>query len=284
MSYRIESHPAATLFPLMDGIELKALADDITAHGLLEPIVMLDGRVLDGRNRLRACELSGVTPLFVEWVQNGSSPTEWVVSHNLHRRHLTVAQRAALALDLLPRLEAEARERMAEGGREYGRGKGSPETDTPIAEGRADEKAAAMVGIGRSSVATAKAIQNRDDSGAVVQAMRSGEVNVQQAAREVGLKTSGQSSTILDSGERTAHGHAKPVYFGKGDKWLEATQPLARYLKAFEKRDYEFSHVNPREATKRLQVIDELIESLQAARVDLETRSHKARGFGFSAF
>ena len=282
MSYRIESHPAATLFPLMDGIELKALADDITAHGLLEPIVMLDGRVLDGRNRLRACELSGVTPLFVEWVQNGSSPTEWVVSHNLHRRHLTVAQRAALALDLLPRLEAEAKERQSLAGGATP-GALSPETDEALA-GRADEKAAAMVGIGRSSVATAKAIQNRDDSGAVVQAMRSGEVNVQQAAREVGLKTSGQSSTILDSGERTAHGHAKPVYFGKGDKWLEATQPLARYLKAFEKRDYEFSHVNPREATKRLQVIDELIESLQAARVDLETRSHKARGFGFSAF
>jgi len=283
VSYRIESHPAATLFPLMDGIELKALADDITAHGLLEPIVMLDGRVLDGRNRLRACELSGVTPLFVEWVQNGSSPTEWVVSHNLHRRHLTVAQRAALALDLLPRLEAEAKERQATSGPGVLGGRPLP----PFPEeavGEATAKAAAMVGIGRSSVATAKAIQNRDDSGAVVQAMRSGEVNVQQAAREVGLKTSGQSSTILDSGERTAHGHAKPVYFGKGDKWLEATQPLARYLKAFEKRDYEFSHVNPREATKRLQVIDELIESLQAARVDLETRSHKARGFGFSAF
>jgi hypothetical protein len=41
---------------------------------------------------------------------------EFVVSHNLHRRHLTTAQRAALALDLLPKLEEEARERQVEHG------------------------------------------------------------------------------------------------------------------------------------------------------------------------
>jgi hypothetical protein len=78
-----------------------------------------------------------------------------VVSMNLHRRHLTTAQRAALALDLLPRLEAEAKEREREAGRRFG--KGRPETDDPIAgTGRADEKAAELAGVGRSTVAHAK--------------------------------------------------------------------------------------------------------------------------------
>lgn len=69
-------------------------------------------------------------------------------------RHLTVAQRAALALDLLPKLEEEARERQRAAGGGTGRAGGdsrtlSPETDEAF---RSDEKAAALVGVGRSTV------------------------------------------------------------------------------------------------------------------------------------
>lgn len=268
------AHPAATIFPLMDGIDLNALVDDIRAHGLLEPIVLCDGLVLDGRNRLRACELAGVEPRFEAWEPDGMTPTEWVVSHNLHRRHLTTAQRAALALDLLPRLEEEARERQSLAG---GANPGplSPETDE--AKGRADEKAAALVGVGRTTVATAKAIQNRDSE--LVNRMRAGELNVSQAAREAGFEMSGdgQSAGALDNGTRAADGRTLPVYFGKGDKWIEATEPLKRYLAAHAKRDYEFSHVPPREARKRVQTIDRLIEGLEAAKADLAERSHVYR-------
>jgi hypothetical protein len=42
-------------------------ADDIRQNGLVEPVALLDGLVLDGRNRLRACEIAGVEPRFVEW-------------------------------------------------------------------------------------------------------------------------------------------------------------------------------------------------------------------------
>lgn len=270
----MNAHPAATLFPLMDGVELSALADDIRAHGLLEPIVTLDGLVLDGRNRLRACELAGVEPSFVEWRENGASPTEWVVSHNLHRRHLTTGQRAALALDLLPRLEDEARERQAF----HGAAPGKPAQNTPSDSGRSDEKAAALVGIGRSTVANAKAIQNRDETGEIVDALRSGELNVAQASRAAGFEGMAQGSRgSIETSDRNIEGDIKPIYFGKGDKWAEASVPLARYLKAFEKRDWEFSHVNPREAGKRVQTIDRLIEGLTAARVDLEQRSHRYR-------
>lgn len=273
MSYQIESHEAAAIFPLMDGIGLNLLAEDIRAHGLLEPIVLFEGRVLDGRNRLRACELAGVEPRFEDWAPGSGSPIEWVVSHNLHRRHLSVAQRAALALDLLPRLEVEARERQAlAGGASPG-----PIESASSSVGRSDEKAAALVGVGRSTVAAAKAIQKRDDSGEIIDAMRAGELNVEQAAREAGVKTSGQSTSVLDSGDRTSDGKAKPIFFGKGDKWTEASQPLVRYLAAFAKRDYRFGHVNPAEAGKRLKTIDLLIDGLTQARADLEPRSHRAR-------
>lgn len=67
------------------------------------------------------------------------------------------------------------------------------------------------------------------------------------------------------------------VVYGKGDKWHEATEPLARYLTGWEKRGYEFRHLNPREAGKRVARIDQLIAGLTEARADLERRSHRAK-------
>lgn len=67
-------HPAASLFPLLSGDEFKDLAADILDRGLLNPIVMHGGEVLDGRNRLIACIAAGVEPRFVEWVDPGCGP------------------------------------------------------------------------------------------------------------------------------------------------------------------------------------------------------------------
>ena len=92
-------HPAAALFPMMGQDDLEALAADIQAHGLMVPIVLHNGMVLDGRNRFAACELAEVDPVFVAWGGEGD-PTSWVVSQNLHRRHLTESQRAMVAATL----------------------------------------------------------------------------------------------------------------------------------------------------------------------------------------
>jgi hypothetical protein len=91
-------HPAANMFTLLDDKDLAVLAEGIKTTGLLYPIVMLDDKVLDGRNRLAACRLAGVTPRFVEWDGSGQSPTEWVAATNSQRRDLTQSQRAVAAL------------------------------------------------------------------------------------------------------------------------------------------------------------------------------------------
>jgi N6-adenosine-specific RNA methylase IME4 len=90
----IHPHPAADLFPRLEAVELQRLADDIRANGLRIPIVMLDGKVLDGRNRLAACRIAGVEPRFVE--HDGSDPWRAVWSLNRERRHITDATRLAL--------------------------------------------------------------------------------------------------------------------------------------------------------------------------------------------
>jgi molybdenum-dependent DNA-binding transcriptional regulator ModE len=90
--YDLPAHPAAELFQLLPDDELRAMAEDIKKKGLDQPIVLHEGKVLDGRNRLAACKLAGVEPRFVDWDGKGT-PLDYVVSANLHRRHLTAEQR-----------------------------------------------------------------------------------------------------------------------------------------------------------------------------------------------
>ena len=58
----MKAHPLADLLPLIHGVEFDALVEDIREHGLRVPITIFDGKVLDGRNRVRACDAAGVEP------------------------------------------------------------------------------------------------------------------------------------------------------------------------------------------------------------------------------
>ena len=117
MNHKI--HPAAEAFPMLGTEELQELSDDIKANGLREPIWMYDdpehGRVLlDGRNRMEACRIAGVDP--VERDYDGSDPVAFIVSQNVHRRHMSAGQRAAAADKLAPYYADDAKKRQREAG------------------------------------------------------------------------------------------------------------------------------------------------------------------------
>jgi len=89
----LKIHPLALAFPEVDDADFQALKADIKAHGLREPIITLDGQVLDGRTRYQACcELGIQAPSFK---YEGTDPVQFVKSANLFRRHLSASQRAA---------------------------------------------------------------------------------------------------------------------------------------------------------------------------------------------
>ena len=89
-----ELHPLCTLFPRIVGSEFDAMVADIKANGQREEIVIFEGMVLDGGNRLRACLAAGVEPRFKNF--DGGSIVAFVLSANLHRRHMTPGQQAAI--------------------------------------------------------------------------------------------------------------------------------------------------------------------------------------------
>lgn len=94
---KLKAHPYAELFPMMTAAELEALAADIAEQGLLQPVVRYQGQVLDGRNRLLACEKAGREPTFTDYEGDDAGALALVISLNAQRRDLTAAQRAIVA-------------------------------------------------------------------------------------------------------------------------------------------------------------------------------------------
>lgn len=89
-------HPVAALFPMLADDELEELAADIGQRGQLQPIILdSDGRILDGRNRLAACRIAGVDPVFETY--DGGDPDGYALSVNIARRHLSTGARAIIA-------------------------------------------------------------------------------------------------------------------------------------------------------------------------------------------
>jgi len=155
-------HPAAEIFPEMDAPTLAGLTADIAANGQHEPILILDGQVIDGRCRLRACEQLGIEPR-VRHVGATEAGDPWVlaVSLNLHRRHLTESQRAMVATKLAT---------LANGSNQH----------APIGA-PSQEAAADLLNVSRRSIQRARAVVDHGTP-ELVTAVEQGEVAVSAAA------------------------------------------------------------------------------------------------------
>lgn len=106
-------HPLADLFPLMEGAELDSLVISIRENGQRDPIVLLDGAILDGRNRYRACIAAGIEPVVKPF--DGGDPLKFVLNANLerHRRYLNEDQLAMIAVNII-KMSEEKQAKIAE--------------------------------------------------------------------------------------------------------------------------------------------------------------------------
>ena len=95
----LKPHPLANLMPEMSADEFAALKEDIRQHGVREHVWTFEGQILDGRHRAKACDELGKE--FQTREYTGTDPAAFVVSLNLHRRHLNGDQKRELAANLL---------------------------------------------------------------------------------------------------------------------------------------------------------------------------------------
>lgn len=171
-------HPACKLFPPLAALELQELADDIAVNGLRNAIVLLDGKLLDGRNRWEACKLAKVEPHFIEFV--GDDPLGWVLSQNLTRRHLTASQKAVVALDLLPLLEKEAKQRQRQSNG-YRKDRQSAQEFADRSTGKASEMAARLTKSNARYVEKVKSISK--EAPELIEEIRCGRITVPDAEK-----------------------------------------------------------------------------------------------------
>ena len=201
MTYPV--HPAADLFPMMSAEELQGLADDIKAHGQREAVILYHGAVLDGRNRLRACELAGVEPRFVTVESDEvGDPIQFVLSLNRHRRHLTPAQVAVLIVDVSDMYAVAAAERASvgrEAGREARWSGINVIPDHPAPErnpdGRALVQAAKELGGGISSASTMSSVKRAAPE--VFAAVKSGAIERVTDAKRIAAMPAEQRAEVL---------------------------------------------------------------------------------------
>lgn len=197
-----ETHPAADLFPMLDDAAIRRLADDIKANGQKVPVVLLDGKILDGRNRVAACKLLGHEPRTVE--HNGANPWRAVWSLNAERRQIEdklrlalIGKRMVAGSDAWEAKQAKAKEEASSGrarAAEERRGVGGKLTSRASREARqapkprGDEtrktaaRLAAEVGVSRATVERALELERKRPEAAA--AVARGEVVGARALRD----------------------------------------------------------------------------------------------------
>lgn len=155
-------HELANAFPLLEGAEFGELVADIDDNGLHQPVVMYEGKILDGRNRWRACQRLQIP--HTEKQYTGDDPAAFVWSANAMRRQLTASQKAIAATKLVT---------TKRGDNQY--------TDRSGDRTTVDE-AAKMAGVGEKTVRRARTVIS-DAVPELQQAVEAGEVTVYTAAR-----------------------------------------------------------------------------------------------------
>lgn len=172
----MEFHPLANTMPLIEGADFEDLVASIKKNGLINPIILLDGKILDGRNRYRACLAAGVQPDYSDFQEaDPAKQIALVEALNLHRRHLNESQRAIIAARL-------------------------------VAAGQPPEAAARAMRVSERTVAKAKSVINNAPSN-VVELVQAGKVSVSRA--EVAVRRSLPVSEMLADRQRGQSGRPR---------------------------------------------------------------------------
>jgi len=178
-------HPYSEIFPLIEGAEFEALAEDIKTHGLRERIWVYGGKILDGRNRFLACKKAKVKPQTRTFRGSDSDALAFVWSLNASRRHLNASQLG---------MAAARRANLSQG---------QKKADAQNCASVSQIEAATDANVSRRTVQAARKVLN-EGSVALQKAVESGELSVSKAASVVDLPKSEQLNAATQKPEPSA--------------------------------------------------------------------------------
>lgn len=224
-------HPYAELFPWIEGPAFQELKADIAKNGVIEPIVFLDGAILDGRNRYVAARELGIEYPRVEY--EGADPLGFVIAKNLARRHLSESQRGMVAAKLA---------KMPQGARtDLQPSANLPEVSQPAA--------AALLNVSERTLRTAKTVQEQG-APELVAAVETGQVSV-SAAADIATLSKPEQVEVVARGEKEILEKAKEIRAAKVEKKrtekVAQTQVIAQQNKALPigERKYSVIYADP---------------------------------------
>jgi len=202
--YGKEFHPLSQMFPCMASDDLAVLRDNVAKNPPdVVKVDMLGGKVLEGKNMMLVAALLGLKVEFVEY--EGNDPIGFLLTRNLHRRHLTISQRAYVA----------ARMVTTTLGSNQHKGTGIPE---PSITEVTQPEAARLLGISVDSVSGASKILTSGNE-EIIGAIRHGKKTINAAIRELNLTADADDSaedSVLD--EKKA---AKVIKRYAGERYVD---------------------------------------------------------------
>jgi N6-adenosine-specific RNA methylase IME4 len=206
---------------MLDAESLSELSDSIGRNGLRNPIILFDGQILDGRNRLLACRMAGVEPRYEELVIE--DPASWVIDQNLHRRHLNESQRAMVASKFA------------------GLGHGGDRSKGQICTLKIDE-AAEKLSVSPRTVKSARKVQDKGTP-ELVQAVEQGDVAVSTAA-DVAELPQDEQVELVARGEKEIVAAAKEIRARKAKERKSAKLEHAKAM-AIDQKGYRVVYADP---------------------------------------
>lgn len=199
----MEYHEAANIFPL-DEEHIDDLADDIRKNGLLVPLETYEGKLLDGRRRWLACKKANVKPRTME--AECTDPVAYVLSLNLHRRHLSPTQLGMVGARARAIYDEQAKARQKQG---------KEKLPYPSESGQARDAAGKAVGVSGKTIDAATRVL-KQGTPSLVAAVDADKLAVSTAARAAAMTEAEQNalaSRAMKGAKRQRHaenGHAEP--------------------------------------------------------------------------
>lgn len=228
----MKAHRFADIFPMLPQADIESLAVDIKANGLRNPIVIYCGEILDGRNRLAACEIAGIEPIFDTFEGTEDEALSAVVSWNLERRHLTSSQKAAVGAELEPllaELAAQAKQRQSEGGRE----KVPQMFAEAIPDRNARETAAqAAKAVGSNRSYMQDAVKLRQEEPEIHAQVKAGSLSIPQAKLVAAISDEHREVVLKAAIEAPEENKREAIKKAIGQVKLDAKRALCEQIKA----------------------------------------------------